>query len=167
MGTMTCNRIKRDGAGGKRGCRAIGKACHPSSLVVQSSRLYCVVWKREVEQPRENGGIPLETFGEEDEREVAARDNCRRIRNGEELKQLPWQTGMRNVGAWTGTKTMLKNFFKEMWSHGISVVAGYSPNGFVLKALGTFEQMRVVGVKPDSTTFAIVLPACAKIKAFE
>ncbi|GLJ36530.1 hypothetical protein SUGI_0734030 [Cryptomeria japonica] len=112
MGTMTCNRIKRDGAGGKRGCRAIGKACHPSSLVVQSSRLYCVVWKREVEQPRENGGIPLETFGEEDEREVAARDNCRRIRNGEELKQLPWQTG-------------------------------YSPNGFVLKALGTFEQMRV------------------------
>ncbi|XP_057862804.2 pentatricopeptide repeat-containing protein At2g13600 [Cryptomeria japonica] len=47
------------------------------------------------------------------------------------------------------------------------VIAGYAQNGHVEKALETFKQMRLAGVKPDSTTFASVLSACAKIKALE
>ncbi|XP_057837778.2 pentatricopeptide repeat-containing protein At1g11290, chloroplastic [Cryptomeria japonica] len=48
-----------------------------------------------------------------------------------------------------------------------AMIAGYAQNGFVEKALQTFKQMHLVGVKPDSTTFANILPACAKMGALE
>lgn len=47
------------------------------------------------------------------------------------------------------------------------MVAGYSQNGFVEKALETFKEMQLAGVKPDSTTFASVLPACAQMGTLE
>ncbi|XP_057815875.1 pentatricopeptide repeat-containing protein At3g24000, mitochondrial-like [Cryptomeria japonica] len=48
-----------------------------------------------------------------------------------------------------------------------TMIAGYTLNGFVNKALETFKQMQFIGVKPDSTTFASILPACAKMGALE
>ncbi|KAH9288744.1 hypothetical protein KI387_032861 [Taxus chinensis] len=48
-----------------------------------------------------------------------------------------------------------------------AMIAGYAKNGFVEKALETFEQMQLAGVKPDSATFASILPACAKMGALE
>ncbi|XP_059075119.1 pentatricopeptide repeat-containing protein At2g20540-like [Cryptomeria japonica] len=48
-----------------------------------------------------------------------------------------------------------------------AMVAGYAQHGFVEKALETFKQMRLAGVKPDSTTFVSILPACAKMGALE
>ncbi|XP_057854815.2 pentatricopeptide repeat-containing protein At2g13600 [Cryptomeria japonica] len=48
-----------------------------------------------------------------------------------------------------------------------AMIVGYAQNGFVEKALETFKQMQLAGIKPDSTTFASVLPACAKMGALE
>ncbi|KAH9288068.1 hypothetical protein KI387_032185 [Taxus chinensis] len=55
----------------------------------------------------------------------------------------------RNVVSWNG------------------MIVGYAQNGFVEKALETFKQMQLADVKPNSTTFASILPACAKMKALE
>jgi len=43
---------------------------------------------------------------------------------------------------------------------------GYAQNGFVEKALETFKQMQLAGVKPNSITFVSILPACAKMGGF-
>ncbi|XP_057873030.2 pentatricopeptide repeat-containing protein At1g11290, chloroplastic isoform X2 [Cryptomeria japonica] len=48
-----------------------------------------------------------------------------------------------------------------------AMIAGYAQNGFGEKALETFKQMELAGVKPNSTTFASVLPACAKMGALK
>ncbi|XP_057841168.2 pentatricopeptide repeat-containing protein At4g02750 isoform X3 [Cryptomeria japonica] len=48
-----------------------------------------------------------------------------------------------------------------------AIIAGYAQNGFVEKALEIFKQMQLARVKPDSATFAGVLPACAKTGALE
>ncbi|XP_057865082.2 pentatricopeptide repeat-containing protein At2g13600 [Cryptomeria japonica] len=48
-----------------------------------------------------------------------------------------------------------------------ALIAGYAQKGFDEEALETFKQMESEGVKPNSTTFASVLPACAKIKTLE
>ncbi|XP_057818466.2 putative pentatricopeptide repeat-containing protein At3g23330 [Cryptomeria japonica] len=48
-----------------------------------------------------------------------------------------------------------------------AMIAGYAQNGFVEMALETFKQMQLAGVKPGSTTFVSILPACAKMGALE
>ncbi|XP_057837776.2 pentatricopeptide repeat-containing protein At5g27110-like [Cryptomeria japonica] len=48
-----------------------------------------------------------------------------------------------------------------------AMIAGYVQNGLVEKALETFKQMQLAGIKPNSTTFASILPACAKMGALE
>ncbi|XP_057832149.2 pentatricopeptide repeat-containing protein At3g24000, mitochondrial-like [Cryptomeria japonica] len=48
-----------------------------------------------------------------------------------------------------------------------AVIAGYTQNGFIERALETFKQMQSAGVKPNPTTFASILPACAKMGALE
>ncbi|XP_057862802.2 pentatricopeptide repeat-containing protein At2g13600 [Cryptomeria japonica] len=48
-----------------------------------------------------------------------------------------------------------------------AMISGYAQNGFVENALETFKQMRLAGVKPDSTTFASILPSFAKMGALE
>ncbi|XP_059068332.1 pentatricopeptide repeat-containing protein DOT4, chloroplastic-like [Cryptomeria japonica] len=45
--------------------------------------------------------------------------------------------------------------------------ARYTQNGSDEKALETFKQMKLAGVKPDYATFASILPACAKMKDLE
>ncbi|KAH9314970.1 hypothetical protein KI387_023597, partial [Taxus chinensis] len=44
---------------------------------------------------------------------------------------------------------------------------GYAQNGLAEKALEAFMQMQLAGVKPDSVTFASILPSRGKIGAFE
>ncbi|KAH9288085.1 hypothetical protein KI387_032202, partial [Taxus chinensis] len=48
-----------------------------------------------------------------------------------------------------------------------TMIAGYAQNRFVEKTLQTFNQMQLAGVKPDSTTFASILPVCAKMRALQ
>ncbi|XP_057873039.2 pentatricopeptide repeat-containing protein At3g12770 [Cryptomeria japonica] len=55
---------------------------------------------------------------------------------------------------------------KDVFSWTV-MIAGYAQNGFVEKALVTFRQMQLAGLKPNCTTFASILPACAKIRALE
>ncbi|XP_057873115.2 pentatricopeptide repeat-containing protein At2g33680-like [Cryptomeria japonica] len=43
-----------------------------------------------------------------------------------------------------------------------TTIAGYAQNGFVLEALETFKQIQLADVNPNSTTFASILPVCAK-----
>lgn len=47
------------------------------------------------------------------------------------------------------------------------MIARYVLNGFVEKALKTFKQMQLAGVKLDSTTFANILLAYDKMGALE
>ncbi|XP_057864660.2 pentatricopeptide repeat-containing protein At1g08070, chloroplastic-like [Cryptomeria japonica] len=46
-----------------------------------------------------------------------------------------------------------------------AMIAGDAHNGFAEKASETFKQMQLDGIKPDTTTFASILPACAKMGA--
>ncbi|XP_057831605.2 pentatricopeptide repeat-containing protein At1g09410, mitochondrial [Cryptomeria japonica] len=48
-----------------------------------------------------------------------------------------------------------------------AMIAGYSQHGFLEKAMDVFKQMQLAGVKPDSITFASIVPACAKMGAFK
>ncbi|XP_057816402.2 pentatricopeptide repeat-containing protein At2g13600 [Cryptomeria japonica] len=63
------------------------------------------------------------------------------------------------------------NFFKEMPRHDVIswtvLIAGYAQNGLVEKALETFKQMQLAGLKPNSTTFASIIPAFARMGVLE
>ncbi|XP_057854690.2 putative pentatricopeptide repeat-containing protein At3g49142 isoform X2 [Cryptomeria japonica] len=48
-----------------------------------------------------------------------------------------------------------------------AIIAGYAQNGLVEKALEMFKHMQLAGLKPDSATFASILPVCAKMGALE
>ncbi|KAH9309155.1 hypothetical protein KI387_037066, partial [Taxus chinensis] len=49
----------------------------------------------------------------------------------------------------------------------IAIIGGYAQIGLVGNALEIFKQMQVPGVKPNSTNFASILPACAKMGALK
>ena len=61
--------------------------------------------------------------------------------------------------------------FDKMSQRGVlswnAMIAGYTQNGFVGKALEAFKKMHLAGVNPNSTTFPSILPACAKMGALE
>ncbi|XP_059067676.1 pentatricopeptide repeat-containing protein At2g13600-like [Cryptomeria japonica] len=44
------------------------------------------------------------------------------------------------------------------------IMEGYTQNGLDENALEIFKQMQVAGVKPNSTTFASIVPACAQLR---
>eukprot|EP01018_Ginkgo_biloba_P019470 Gb_05264 [translate_table: standard] len=48
-----------------------------------------------------------------------------------------------------------------------ALIAGYTQNGHFVEALEFYGQMKQTGLKPDSDTFASVLPACANLAALE
>ncbi|XP_057825470.2 pentatricopeptide repeat-containing protein At2g22070 isoform X2 [Cryptomeria japonica] len=48
-----------------------------------------------------------------------------------------------------------------------AMIVGYAQNGLGDKALETFKLMQIAGAKPSPSTFASVLPACAKLGALE
>ncbi|KAH9293983.1 hypothetical protein KI387_040810 [Taxus chinensis] len=86
----------------------------------------------------------------------------------------------RNIVSWTAMITGhaqigvigdALRFFEEMPQQDVvswtAMIVGYAQNGLVNKALELLKQMESTGVKPDSSTFASILPACAKIGALE
>ncbi|XP_059066130.1 putative pentatricopeptide repeat-containing protein At1g68930 [Cryptomeria japonica] len=48
-----------------------------------------------------------------------------------------------------------------------AMIAGYAQIGFVEKALETSKQIQSAGVKPDSSTFVIIIQICATMGALE
>ncbi|XP_057862808.2 pentatricopeptide repeat-containing protein At3g12770-like [Cryptomeria japonica] len=94
----------------------------------------------------------------------------------DEALKLFKEAPLRNVVSWTamvagyaqhGVLDEALRFFEEMPQKNViswtAIIAGYAQNGFVEKALETFKQMQLAGVQPNSTTFASILPACAKM----
>ncbi|XP_057826506.2 pentatricopeptide repeat-containing protein At1g09410, mitochondrial [Cryptomeria japonica] len=92
------------------------------------------------------------------------------------FKEMP----QRNVVSWNamiagyvqnGVLDEASRLFKEMPQRDVVswnvMIAGYAQNGLAEKALETFKHMQLEGVKPDSATFAGLLPACAKMGALE
>ncbi|KAH9297554.1 hypothetical protein KI387_029236 [Taxus chinensis] len=92
------------------------------------------------------------------------------------FKEMP----QRNVVSWNamlagyaqnGILVKALRFFEEMPQRDVvswnAMIAGYAQNGLGEKALETFKQMKLSGIKPNSTTFAGILPACAKMGALE
>ncbi|XP_057854721.2 pentatricopeptide repeat-containing protein At1g08070, chloroplastic-like [Cryptomeria japonica] len=86
----------------------------------------------------------------------------------------------KNVVLWTvmvtgyaqnGVLEEALRLFREMPKRDVvswnAMIAGYAQNGFVEKALETFKQMQLAGEKSASTTFASILPACAKMGDLE
>jgi len=48
-----------------------------------------------------------------------------------------------------------------------SMIAGYAQNGRAEEALKLFQQMHLAGMRPNSRTFASILPVCASLGALE
>ncbi|XP_057829048.1 pentatricopeptide repeat-containing protein At2g42920, chloroplastic [Cryptomeria japonica] len=63
------------------------------------------------------------------------------------------------------------NIFKDMPQINVvswnAMVAEYSQNVFVENPFETLKEMQLAGVKPDSTTFTSVLPACTQLGTLE
>eukprot|EP01018_Ginkgo_biloba_P003095 Gb_21016 [translate_table: standard] len=61
--------------------------------------------------------------------------------------------------------------FQEMPERDVAswtaMIAGYAQNGQGVEAINVYRQMQLAGVKPESKTFASVLPACANMAALE
>eukprot|EP01018_Ginkgo_biloba_P031744 Gb_11663 [translate_table: standard] len=86
----------------------------------------------------------------------------------------------RNVVSWTamiagyahnGCLDEAMKFFQETPGRNVvswtAMIAGYAQNGHFEEALKLFRQMQLENVKPDSETFASILPACASLAALE
>ncbi|XP_057854814.2 pentatricopeptide repeat-containing protein At1g11290, chloroplastic-like [Cryptomeria japonica] len=93
------------------------------------------------------------------------------IKDREVLSNVVVATALVDMYAKCGSMDKACELFDKMpqrnavsWT---SMIVGYAQNGFIEKALETFKQMQLAGVKPDSTTFASILPACAKVGALE
>ncbi|CAL8999151.1 unnamed protein product [Prunus brigantina] len=77
------------------------------------------------------------------------------------------QNGLVSMYARCGAIHDSKWVFTLMNEHDVvswnSLLAGYAHHGFGLETVELFEQMRRAGVKPDNTTFLIVLTACSHV----
>ncbi|KAL6275791.1 hypothetical protein ACE6H2_019392 [Prunus campanulata] len=77
------------------------------------------------------------------------------------------QNGLVSMYARCGAIHDSKWVFTLMNEHDLvswnSLLAGYAHHGFGLETVELFEQMRKAGVKPDNTTFLIVLTACSHV----
>ncbi|XP_059067304.1 pentatricopeptide repeat-containing protein At1g15510, chloroplastic-like isoform X2 [Cryptomeria japonica] len=87
------------------------------------------------------------------------------------LSDVMVTTALVDMYAKCGRIDKARHLFDKMPQRDVilwtAMIAGYAQNGFVEKALETFKQMQPAGVKPNSTTFASVLPACAKMGDLE
>ncbi|XP_057873023.2 pentatricopeptide repeat-containing protein At4g30700-like [Cryptomeria japonica] len=87
------------------------------------------------------------------------------------LSDIVVATSLVDMYAKCGSIDMARELFDGMPQRNVhswtAMIGGYAQNGFVEKALETFKQMQLAGVKPNSATFASVLPACAKMGALE
>lgn len=77
------------------------------------------------------------------------------------------QNGLVSMYSRCGAIHDSKWVFTLMNEHDVvswnSLLAGYAHHGFGLETVELFEQMRRAGVKPDNTTFLIVLTACSHV----
>ncbi|XP_057873083.2 putative pentatricopeptide repeat-containing protein At3g23330 [Cryptomeria japonica] len=108
-------------------------------------------------------------------------DMYAKCRNIDKARELFDKMPQRDVFSWTamiagyaqngGSIDKARELFDRMPQRDVfswtAMIAGYAQNGFVEQALETFKQMQLAGVKPDSTTFASILPACAKMGDLE
>ncbi|XP_059067251.1 pentatricopeptide repeat-containing protein At2g03880, mitochondrial-like [Cryptomeria japonica] len=95
----------------------------------------------------------------------------RSIMEGEFLSDIIVGNALVDMYAKCGRIDKVHGLFDKMHKRDViswtGMIAGYAQNGFVGKALKTLKQMQLAGVKPNSTTFASILPACAKMGALE
>ncbi|XP_057837805.2 pentatricopeptide repeat-containing protein At4g18520, chloroplastic-like [Cryptomeria japonica] len=93
------------------------------------------------------------------------------MKDREILSDVVVATALVDMYAKCGSIDKAREFFDRMPQKDVvswtAMIAGYAQNGFVEKAVETFKEMQVAGVKPNSTTFSTILPACAKIGALE
>ncbi|XP_057873047.2 pentatricopeptide repeat-containing protein At1g11290, chloroplastic-like [Cryptomeria japonica] len=93
------------------------------------------------------------------------------IKDGELLSDVVVATALVDMYAKCGSVDKARELFDRMRQRNVfswtAMIAGYAQNGLAEKALKTFKQMQLAGVKPNSTTFASILPACAKMGALE
>ncbi|KAH9317982.1 hypothetical protein KI387_019751, partial [Taxus chinensis] len=95
-------------------------------------------------------------------------------------RQLFDKMPQRNVVSWNaivfgyahnGVIDEAWRLFQEMPQRNViswnAVVAGYAHNGLLEKALEVINQMQLDGIKPNSATFAGILPACTQMGALE
>ncbi|XP_059069540.1 pentatricopeptide repeat-containing protein At3g12770-like [Cryptomeria japonica] len=98
-------------------------------------------------------------------------DIHQRIKDTGILTDVVVLTAMVDMYAKCGSIEKARELFDRMPQRNVvswtAMIGGYAQNGFVEKALETFKQMQLEGVKPNSTTFASILPACAKMGALE
>eukprot|EP01018_Ginkgo_biloba_P001344 Gb_25868 [translate_table: standard] len=86
----------------------------------------------------------------------------------------------RNVVSWTamiagyaqnGNVFEALKLFQNMPERNVvswnAMISGFAQNGHVEEALKFLRQMQLTGVKPNSNSFASVLPACASLAALE
>ncbi|XP_057852607.1 pentatricopeptide repeat-containing protein At1g08070, chloroplastic [Cryptomeria japonica] len=80
-------------------------------------------------------------------------------------------TALIDMYAKCGSMQKAHELFDEMPQRNVvswtAMIAGYAQNGLVDKSLEIFRQMKLAGVKPDSSTYVSILPACAKLGALE
>jgi len=97
-----------------------------------------------------------------------------------EAQKLFQETPQRDVFSWTAMVSGLAQnglieealkLFKEMPHRTVvawnAMIAGFVQNGHGEEALKLFQQMQLTGVRPDSKTFASILPVFANFAALE
>ncbi|XP_057871942.2 pentatricopeptide repeat-containing protein DOT4, chloroplastic-like [Cryptomeria japonica] len=98
-------------------------------------------------------------------------DIHQRIVEGGFLSDIVVASALVDMYAKCGSIEKACQLFEKMPKRNVvswnTMIVGYAQNGFVEKALETFKQMQLVRVKPNSTTFASIFPACAKMGALE
>eukprot|EP01018_Ginkgo_biloba_P013169 Gb_21054 [translate_table: standard] len=81
------------------------------------------------------------------------------------------ESALVDMYAKCGSLGKARNIFDKMHQRNVvswtAMIAGYVQNGQSVGALKLFRLMQLAGVKPNSNTFASVLPACANSAALE
>ncbi|XP_057825159.2 pentatricopeptide repeat-containing protein At4g13650-like [Cryptomeria japonica] len=94
-----------------------------------------------------------------------------RLMKGGFLSYIIVGNALLDMYAKYGSSDKAREMFDRMPQRDViswtAMIAGYAQNGFVEKAIEIFKQMQLAGVQPNSTTLAIIFPACAKIGVLE
>eukprot|EP01018_Ginkgo_biloba_P019333 Gb_33834 [translate_table: standard] len=164
-------------------CRSILNACQMFDKMAERD---AVSWTAMIAGYVQNGNFDeaLKLFQKMPERDVVS---CNAMiagyaQNGQvtEALKLFQKMSKRNVVSWNsmiagyiqnGNTAEALKLFKKMPERNVvswtAMIAGFAQNGNFCQALTIFQQMRLTGVRPDSDTFASVLPACGNLAALQ